>query len=103
MIPLTRERERHERIVVKSRVKECESAIAALRRREDWVELEGNTSAPSLRTLNDLAGVRVLAFPKRLLLETDSVLRNRFGSWIADPVPPAPGTATALALKYHGY
>ncbi len=66
-------------------------------------ELEGSTSAPSLRTLNDLAGVRVLAFPKRLLLETDSVLRNRFGSWIADPVPPAPGTATALALKYHGY
>jgi ppGpp synthetase/RelA/SpoT-type nucleotidyltranferase len=104
LIPLTRERERHERIVVKSRVKECESAIAALRRKQNWAELKASTSAQiSLTALNDLAGVRILAFPKRLVFEIDSVLRSRFGSWVADPVPPAPGTTTALALKYHGF
>ena len=57
----------------------------------------------SLNTLNDLAGVRILAFPRHRVLEIDNILRSRFREWISDPVPPAPGTMNSLALKYHGY
>ena len=105
LMPLVRELEPHERIVIKSRVKECESAITSLRRRQEPGEFDDDTDSfsTSLTALNDLAGVRVLAFPKRRVLEIDNVLRSRFWEWTSDPVPPAPGTANSLALKYHGY
>jgi ppGpp synthetase/RelA/SpoT-type nucleotidyltranferase len=104
LVPLGRAQEKHERIVIKSRMKECESAIAALRRREDINDFDRTGVAPrSLKALNDLVGVRVLAFPRCRVLEIDHVLRQRFGDWVADPVPPAPGTETPLALKYHGF
>lgn len=103
LIPLMRDLESHERIVVKSRVKDCESAIGALRRHPEYFRL-GNPmhEPPSLRALKDLAGVRILAFPKRRVIEIDEALRGRFGSWTADPVPPMAGVAGSLALKYHG-
>jgi ppGpp synthetase/RelA/SpoT-type nucleotidyltranferase len=53
--------------------------------------------------LKDLAGVRILAFPKRRVIEIDEALRDRFGTWTADPVPAAPDNANLLALKYHGF
>lgn len=104
LIPTARHRAPHELIVVKSRVKECESAIAALRRRKNWTDVMSSGPPPfSLLSLNDLAGVRILVFPRTRVTEIDDVLRGRFNHWTADPVPPAPGTAAALALKYHGY
>lgn len=104
LMPVMRNLESHERIVVKSRVKDCESAIAALTRRPEYFEL-GNPARepPSLRALKDLAGVRVLAFPKRRVIEIDEALRSRFGDWTPDPIPPIPGSANFLALKYHGF
>jgi ppGpp synthetase/RelA/SpoT-type nucleotidyltranferase len=104
LVPLMRGWESHERVTVKSRIKECESAIAALRRRQELVELEQTTPSPrSLRMLNDLVGVRILAFPKLRVSAIEEAVRARFCDWIADHVPPAAGTAIPMALKYHGY
>ncbi len=104
LVPIMRRLESHERIVIKSRIKECESAIGALRRRPEFCDFSSPDFVPSsLKSLNDLAGVRILAFPRHRVLEIDNVLSQRFCDWVADPVPPAPGTATSLALKYHGY
>jgi ppGpp synthetase/RelA/SpoT-type nucleotidyltranferase len=102
LTPLIARWESHERILVKSRVKECESAIASLRRRHELWFFEKEPTG-SLRMLNDLVGVRVLAFPKARVLDIDEALRDRLWDWVADPVPPIPGTANSLALKYHGY
>jgi ppGpp synthetase/RelA/SpoT-type nucleotidyltranferase len=104
LIPITRQLEGHERIVVKSRIKECPSAIASLKRRPElWSVRDPVFSIQSLRSLNDLAGIRILAFPRQRLLEIDNVLRGRFSDWVSDPVPAAPGTSGSLAIKYHGY
>jgi ppGpp synthetase/RelA/SpoT-type nucleotidyltranferase len=104
LVPLMHSWESHERVMVKSRVKECESAIDSLRRRQEyWQFPEPTLARRSLRMLNDLVGVRVLAFPKSRVLEIDDVVRDRFWDWVPDPVPPLAGTANVLALKYHGY
>jgi ppGpp synthetase/RelA/SpoT-type nucleotidyltranferase len=104
LLPVMRNLESHEKIVVKSRVKDCESAIGTLRRHAEYYRFEEPISGqPSLRSLKDLAGVRILAFPKRRVIEIDEVLRDRFCNWIADPVPALPDSADVLALKYHGF
>ena len=98
-----RDLESHEKVVVTSRVKDCESAIAALQRRPEYFKPDDpDWEPPSLRALKDLAGVRILAFPRRRVLEIDEALRRRFPDWTSDPVPSIPGAANLLALKYHG-
>jgi hypothetical protein len=92
----------YEQLVVKSRVKECESAVKSLRRRQ-----EGGTFDPekpghySLLDLPDLAGVRVLVFPRSRLIEVDDALRTLFTDWISDPV--LDDTGAVLAPKYNGH
>lgn len=91
----------HEQLLIKSRVKECESAIQALRRRQ-----EGGTFGPekpelySLLHLPDLAGVRVLGFPRSILDKVDDALRELFCDWSPDPVLDDIGAV--LAHKYSG-
>jgi len=78
--------ERFERIVVKARVKECESAVGSLlRRQEGEVFDSGRANSYTLTSLRDLAGVRVLAFPRSRLAEIDTELRKAFRDWTADP------------------
>jgi ppGpp synthetase/RelA/SpoT-type nucleotidyltranferase len=63
----------YERLVVKCRVKSCESALNKLRRRQQGRIFQRNEpDLYSLTSLNDLAGVRVLAFPRNRLAEVDS-------------------------------
>jgi hypothetical protein len=93
--------EKHEQLVIKSRIKDCESAIQSLRRRQ-----EGGIFDPekldsySLLKLPDLAGVRVLVFPCSILTEVDRALNTYFVDWIHDPVPV--GQGAMLAPKYRG-
>lgn len=54
----------------------------------------------TLASLNDLAGVRVLAFPRRRLAEIDRLLRKEFDTWTSDPVED---DGEVQALKYYGY
>lgn len=77
---------RHERLTVKCRVKSCESALEKLRARQEGAAFdESRPEIYTLTGLNDLAGVRVLAFPRGRLAEIDSKLRKVFPSWTADP------------------
>lgn len=92
----------HEQVIVKSRIKDCESAIKALQRRQ-----EGRVFNPerpgdySLLSLPDLAGVRVLTFPRDRLAEVDRLLKDCFVHWTADPILDDHGGV--LARKYYGH
>jgi ppGpp synthetase/RelA/SpoT-type nucleotidyltranferase len=88
LLPISLQLHKYERLVVTARVKECESAVDALRRRQQGATF--NRKRPNLYTLaelNDLAGVRILAFPRSRLAEADRKLRKQFPSWKPDPVP----------------
>jgi hypothetical protein len=95
----------HEQLVVKSRVKECESALKTLRRggqRNEGRMLDpGRPETYSLLNLPDLAGVRVLAFPHSRLVQVDETLRGHFQDWSSKPVKDDSGAI--LAPKYYGY
>lgn len=92
----------HERINIEARAKECQSAIGALRRREEARQFDED--APDKYTLTrlpDLAAVRVLVFPRPLLEQVHTTLRSKYADWISDPVetgiPPR-----WRAWKYYG-
>jgi hypothetical protein len=91
-----------EKLVVRSRVKECESAVEALRRRQEGAIFDPDHAEDyTLKTLKDLAGVRILAFPHRRLTEIDVALREPFEKWTPDPVLGEEGEQ--LAFKYWGH
>ncbi len=109
LLPLSRSLKKYEHIVVKSRIKECDSAIESLRRRpakKGGARDSGgifDTSKPqayTLTSLRDLAGVRVLAFPGSLVSKIDEVLKFQFAGWNSDPVLSENGKL--LAHKYDG-
>lgn len=92
----------HETLVVKSRVKECTSAIDSLRRRQPGALFDPQLAANyTLRSLRDLVGVRVLAFPSARAADADKLLRPKFVGWMADHVVDKE-TDQQLALKYYG-
>jgi len=87
LLPLSSKLDRYERLVVTSRVKDCESALGALRRRQEGATFDSDKAASyTLTALNDLAGVRVLVFPRSRWIEANGDLRQRFYSWTSDPV-----------------
>ena len=103
VLPISHGLETYEQLVVKSRIKECESALDALRRRQEGATFDRDR--PGLYTLtdlNDLAGIRILVFPRSRLTEIDGALRRYtpFSSWNSDPVEDS-GELTALT--YYGY
>jgi ppGpp synthetase/RelA/SpoT-type nucleotidyltranferase len=104
LLPIANALEPHEQLIVKSRIKECESAVDALRRRRSQ---EGGTfhrdqpERYTLINLRDLAGIRILVFPRKRILEVDRALRETFSSWTADHVND--DEDQVLALKYYGY
>lgn len=108
LLPLLSKLDKHEKLVVTSRIKECESALGALQRRQEGNVFDFDRSDTySLKSLNDLAGVRVLAFPRSRWLDANRLLRQHplFASWTSDPVRlrPSDKHAEPLAFKYHGY
>jgi hypothetical protein len=91
-----------EQIIVRCRVKECESAVEALRRRQEGAIFDPDKDEGyTLKTLKDLAGVRVLAFPHGRLEEINTALQEPFAGWTPDPVLDEDGKQ--LALKYWGH
>jgi ppGpp synthetase/RelA/SpoT-type nucleotidyltranferase len=108
LLPLLNRLDKHEKLTVTSRVKDCESALGALRRRQEGAIFDPDRADKySLRSLNDLAGVRVLAFPGSRWVEADRLLRQhpQFAPWTSDPVRLRPNDEEEepLAFKYHGY
>jgi hypothetical protein len=104
VLPIRGTLDMYERLVVTSRIKDCESALDSLRRRQEGATFDrDHATLYTLTSLNDLAGVRVLAFPRGRLTEVDQALRERFPDWQADPVPGFVESDQPLAFKYHGY
>lgn len=104
LLPISLRLDKYERLVVTARVKECESAIDSLRRDQQFATF--NRKRPeryALDSLNDLAGIRVAAFPRSRFEEAGRKLRKRFPFWTPAPVPGDRGENEPLALKYHGY
>ena len=108
LLPLLNKLDKHEKLTVTSRIKDCESALGALRRRQEGAVFDPDRADKySLKSLNDFAGVRVLAFPRSRWLEADSLLRqqSQIALWTPDPVRVRPSDLEAepLAFKYYGY
>jgi len=104
LIPILNTLQAHERFEVNSRIKDCESAINALRRRQEGSLFD--TDQPnkySLTQLKDLAGARVLVFPRSLIDRVDKCLRVHFASWTADHVSGYDEGDENQALKYFGF
>ncbi len=100
----------HESVVVKTRIKDCRSAIDKLRRQvnpEDPAEKRnlGGVFDPdqpekySLLLLRDLVGVRILVFPPKRAEQVDRALRSKFQRWQPDPILDR---GKQLAFKYNG-
>ena len=99
LLPLSGSVATHERVVVTSRIKDCESAIEKLRRKEQGRRFNPDLmSTYRLRNLKDLVGVKVLAFPSALRVRADSALRQTFPDWTPDPFREG----SDLGFKYVG-
>jgi hypothetical protein len=104
LLPIMLQTDEYDRIAVTSRVKDCESALDALRRRQEAGTFDrGRSVAYTLTALPDLAGVRALAFPSERWAEIEKRLCKRFPSWEADPIPGLTEGERPLAPKYDGY
>jgi ppGpp synthetase/RelA/SpoT-type nucleotidyltranferase len=106
LLPLLNQLDKHEKLTFTSRIKDCESALGALRRRQEGAVFDPDRAdSYSLKSLNDLAGVRVLAFPRSRWVEADHLLRRhpQFALWTPDPVRLRPNEEKSepLAFKYH--
>ena len=104
VLPIALDRDEYEIITVTSRAKECQSAIDAVRRREEGnVFDESLVDQYTLTSLKDLAGVRVLVFPNSKIVDLDDALRQTFSDWTPDPVYDDSDSRQLLAHKYYGY
>lgn len=104
LLPILNNLETHERFDVFSRVKDCESAVNSLRRRQEGATFDRRKPEKySLTQLRDLAGVRVLVFPRGLISRVNKIVLNSFDSWVSDPVPSFNDDDDPLALKYYGH
>src|SRR5690349_13885314 len=75
---------KHEQLVVRSRLKECESAIGALRRRQEGKLFDpGAPERYRLESLPDLAGARVLVFPSQHIENARAAMSSAFPQWEA--------------------
>jgi len=103
LVSLSSKLNRYEQLSVTSRVKDCESAMQALRRREEGATFDpGKINSYTLTSIPDLAGVRVLAFPSRVWNQADELLQKRFTDWRSNPILDAE-TKDLVAFKYDRY
>ena len=101
LLPLIMELDRHEQIVVRARLKDCESAVDSLRRRQELrVFKPDRAELYSLTALPDLIALRVMTFPGSRFRDADRIIRHRIPDWTADPVLAG---KSPIAHKYHGF
>ncbi|MGB8260164.1 MAG: hypothetical protein WCE75_07425 [Terracidiphilus sp.] len=110
-LPILHSLRPHEQLVIRSRIKDCESALRRIvrqpvgttpgQRTEGGEFVSDRPEEYSIRNLPDLAGVRVLVFPNERLIEVDRVLRPHFQNWTCKPVKDESGAI--LAPKYFGH
>ncbi|MGK2858693.1 MAG: hypothetical protein ACSLFQ_15945 [Thermoanaerobaculia bacterium] len=103
LLPITLDLSKYEFVQVQARMKDCQSAVGALLRRQEGRIFDPDKfSTYTLLSLNDLVGVRVMAFPPSRLEHVESLLLPGFSGWTKDPVPPARKGEPDLATKLYG-
>jgi len=103
LLPLTLSLEQHEQIRIVSRLKDCGSAVDALRRRQEARDFNPQKlETYSLFTLRDLVGIRILVFPSQRMEQVHSALLPILSAWSSDPVPGIEPADAPIALKYFG-
>lgn len=103
LLPVMIALDRYEQVRIVSRLKECESAVDSLRRRqEERVFDPEKVDTYSLSTLHDLVGIRVLVFPSQRIEQVHAALLPLIANWAADPVPGIDDADGPVALKYYG-
>jgi len=91
----------YEQLIIKSRIKDCESAVKSLQRRQEGRVFDPDRPGDySILQLPDLAGVRALVFPNYRLSQVAGYIRALYPAWTLDPVRD--DKDAALALKYYG-
>jgi hypothetical protein len=104
LLPVMITLDRYEQLRIVSRLKECESAVDALRRRQEARDFETERAETySLSALRDLVGIRVLVFPASRIPQVNAVLQPLLADWSADPVPGFEAIDAPIALKYYGH
>lgn len=103
LLPSMLDLDRYERILVRARLKECESAVDSLRRRQEGATFDAEQPGRySLASLPDLVGVRVLTFPQRRFEAARRLLSPQTGSLTPDHLSGVGREDPPVALKYHG-
>jgi ppGpp synthetase/RelA/SpoT-type nucleotidyltranferase len=104
LLPAILKLDRYEQIVVKGRVKDSESAVDSLRRRQESRSFADPADSYSLTTLPDLIGIRVLAFPQRRVKDVRDLLEAdpRLNSWKRDHISSPDPSQPPVAFKYQG-
>jgi len=77
---------KHQQIEVESRVKDWDSAIETLRRRQKQTHRfdENKSDSYILTALTDLVGLRILVFPPSLIQPVSKVITSKFNAWKPD-------------------
>jgi ppGpp synthetase/RelA/SpoT-type nucleotidyltranferase len=103
LLPYRDEQLSFERIEVRSRLKACESAVAALRIRQEGAvfDLE-RCNDYSLLELHDLVGFRILAFPKGLVEKINEGFTASYTDWKPDHEYLDNEKGLLFMYKYHG-
>jgi ppGpp synthetase/RelA/SpoT-type nucleotidyltranferase len=103
LLPVMIALNRYEQVRIAARLKECESAVDSLRRRQKARVFDPeNLGAYSLSSLRDLVAVRVLVFPSYRREQVHKALLPMLSEWTSDPVPGIEPGDVPVALKYHG-
>src|SRR3954447_46664 len=104
LLPLTLPLDRYERVLVRGRLKDCESAVDSLRRRQEGARfVPEQPDRYTLTSLPDLVGVRVLTFPTRHMEAAHSLLLPLTASWTPDHLFGLSAEEAPIALKYSGH
>jgi ppGpp synthetase/RelA/SpoT-type nucleotidyltranferase len=105
LLPAILDLDRYEKILVKGRIKDSESALDSLRRRQRLARFDVQHGEDySLTTLPDLVGIRVLAFPMRRLEDVRRILETepRLSTWTSDHIESPNSAQPPVAFKYQG-
>jgi len=103
LLPVTLNLDSYARLLVRGRVKDCESAVDSLRRRQEGGTFDsGRPENYSLRALPDLVGVRILTFPQSSFDAAREIVTKRIPDWVSDHIEASDPSAEPIALKFHG-
>lgn len=87
LLPARLKLDPYARILVRGRLKDCESAVDSLRRRQEGGRFDPTrTEQYSLTTLPDLVGLRILTFPDVCFQEVQKVVSARLLGWTEDHI-----------------